>query len=95
MNAIASPREPFVAQRYSLKVGETECVVRAAAVWPIPEVLDLEGQFEPGSDATQQSLDPGLVADVLDSRMIAPPRPRRRRERTVSSRAMFYAGGDD
>lgn len=95
MNANATSHEPFVAQRYSIKVADGECVLRAAAVWPIPEVLDLEGQFEPGSDATQRFLDPCLAADVLDSRMIAPPRPRRRRERTVSSRAMFYAGVDD
>lgn len=95
MNASGTSNEPFVAQRYSLKVGDTACVVRAAAVWTIPEVLDLEGQFEPGSEATQRILDPALVADVLDSRMIAPPRPRHRRERTVSSRAMFYAGVDD
>lgn len=95
MNAIAGNREPLIAQRYSLKVGDTECIVRAAAVWSIPEVLDLEHQFEPGSDATHRSLDPSLVADVLDSRMIAPPRPRRRRERAVSSRAMFYAAAED
>jgi hypothetical protein len=30
------------------------------------------------------------IADLLDSRMIAPPRPLRRRQRPVSSRAVFY-----
>jgi hypothetical protein len=33
-------------------------------------------------------------AVVLESRMIVPLRPRRRRERAVSSRAHFYAGNE-
>ncbi|MFN9370155.1 MAG: hypothetical protein ACK6CT_15555 [Planctomycetia bacterium] len=36
-----------------------------------------------------------LVADLLESRMIVPLRPRRRRDRAVSSRAHFYAGNED
>lgn len=88
-----------VPQRFTIKVGDAECVVRATAVWPIPEVLELESQFEPASDATAQAsargLERELIADVLASRMIVPPRPRRRRERAVSSRAVFYAGAED
>ncbi|MBM4022221.1 MAG: hypothetical protein FJ284_08265 [Planctomycetes bacterium] len=85
---------PSVTQRFAIKVGDAERVVRAAVVWPIPEVLDLESQFEPGNDATDHR-QPDVVAELLDSRMIAPPRPRRRRERAVSSRAVFYAGTED
>lgn len=92
MPAAARTFGPYVAQQFSMKVGETECVVRATAVWPIPEVLDLESQFEPGSEATAHDLEAELMADMLDSRMIAPPRPRRRRDRAVSSRAVFYSG---
>jgi hypothetical protein len=35
-----------------------------------------------------------VVSDLLESRMIVPLRPRRRRERAVSSRAHFYAGNE-
>ena len=34
--------------------------------------------------------DGDIIADLLDSRMIIPPRPRRRRQRSVSSRAVFF-----
>lgn len=92
-------RQAHVPQRFTIKVGEAECVVRATAVWPIPEVLELESQLEPGSDVCVQpstrKLERELIADVLASRMIVPPRPRRRRERAVSSRAVFYARADD
>jgi hypothetical protein len=40
---------------------------------------------------TTGPVDAGTLADLLDSRMIAPPRPRRRRDRAISSRALFYA----
>ena len=35
------------------------------------------------------------LLDLVDSGMIAPPRPRRRRERPVSSRAVFYQQAAD
>lgn len=91
------PVTTHVPQRFSIKVGDAECVVRATAVWPIPEVLELESQLEPASEAsaqTTQELERELIADVLASRMIVPPRPRRRRERAVSSRAVFYSGAE-
>jgi hypothetical protein len=92
-------RHAHVPQRFTIKVGDTECVVRATSVWPIPEVLELESQLEPGSDAAAQAsareLERELIADVLASRMIVPPRPLRRRQRAVSSRAVFYAGVED
>lgn len=81
--------------RLAMRVADDECVVRAAQVWPIAEVLDLDGQFEPGVDAASSGLDPAVIADHLESRMIAPPRQRRRGPRPVSSRAVFYAGADD
>jgi hypothetical protein len=88
-----------VPQRFTVKVGDAECVVRATAVWPIPEVLELESQLEPGQDVAAEdstrNLERELIADVLASRMIVPPRPRRRRQRAVSSRAVFYAGVED
>jgi hypothetical protein len=71
--------------------GET-CTVRAAAVWPIAEVLAFEESFD-GLESAAAEGDPALIADMLDSRMIASPRPRRRRQKAVSSRAVFYAGG--
>jgi len=91
MPTLASPVESFVPARYRMTVGDVECVVRAATVWPIPEVLDLDGQFEPGRDA----VDDDLLADLLASRMIATPRPRRRRERSVSSRAVFFSAASN
>jgi hypothetical protein len=42
--------------------------------------------------AAGADIDPRLVADAIESRMIASPRLRRR-QKAVSSRAMFYAGG--
>jgi hypothetical protein len=91
-------RHAHVPQRFTIKVGDAECVVRATSVWPIPEVLELESQLEPGSDestrASARELERELIADVLASRMIVPPRPRRRHQRAVSSRAVFYAGSE-
>lgn len=80
-----------VGARYTIAVGGTAVTVRAATIWPIPEVLDQAEAIDalladPASDAD-------LVADLHDSRMIVPPRPRRRRQRPLSSRALFYAGG--
>ena len=97
MPTVTSPVESFVPARYRMQVGDVECVVRAATVWPIPEVLDLDGQFEPGRfEAGPDSIaDDELLADLLASRMIAPPRPRRRRERSVSSRAVFFSASSD
>lgn len=97
MPTIAHPVESFMPTRYRTTVGGVDCVVRAATVWPIPEVLDLDGQFEPGQfDPGEASIaDDELLADLLASRMIAPPRPRRRRERSVSSRAVFFSASSD
>ena len=79
------------ANRYVVTVGDTPCEVRARTIAMIADVLGFEQEMEgevadlAGSDADQH-----LITDLLDSRMIAPPRAVRRRQRPVSSRAMFY-----
>jgi hypothetical protein len=79
------------ATRYVVTVGETPCEVRARTIAMIAEVLgfeqEMEGEME---DLAGHAADRHLIADLLESRMIAPPRPVRRRQRSVSSRAMFY-----
>jgi len=75
----------------STQVDGEACTVRATPIWPIAEVLDFDEAFDDLA-AAGTDLDPGLVADAIESRMIASPRLRRR-QKAVSSRAMFYAGG--
>lgn len=74
--------------------------VRGLPVWPITDLLDCDDQFdaalavsEPRGERPSTDLDPGVLDDIIASRLIAPPRPRRRRERSVSSRAIFYQAG--
>ena len=96
-NAVSSANTAVVksasgeATRYVVTVGETPCEVRARTIAMIAEVLGFEqemvGEVE---DLAGHTADRHLIADLLDSRMIAPPRPMRRRQRSVSSRAMFY-----
>ena len=67
--------------------------VRATTIWPIAEVLDFEHSLgDAAALMPTEDVDSGLIVDALDSHMILPPRLRRR-QRAVSSRAMFYAGG--
>lgn len=81
------------AAEFTIHVDGEPCTVRAAHVCTIEEVLDFDQQFDEhmAGLTPQDAAAARLVADVLDSRMIAPPRPRRRRERPRSSRAMFYS----
>ena len=77
--------------RYVVAVGETSCEVRARTIALIAEVLGFEQEMEGEvTELAGHATDRNLIADLLDSRMIAPPRPRRRRERAVSSRAVFF-----
>ena len=80
------------AARYVVTVGETPCEVRVRTIAMIAEVLGFEQEME--GDVvdlmTGDAADGRTIADLLDSRMIAPPRPLRRRQRPVSSRAVFY-----
>jgi hypothetical protein len=95
-NTVRSADSAFVksasaAARYVVTVGETSCEVRAHTIAIFADLLGFEQEME----VAGQAADRHLIADLLDSRMIAPPRAVRRRQRTVSSRAMFYgaAGG--
>jgi hypothetical protein len=76
------------ATHFVIRVGGRDLAVRGFPLSPIHELLGFEEEFE---NMTGDAADPGLVADMLESRMIDPPRPRRRRDRAVSSRAAFYA----
>lgn len=85
--AVVSRRSPTV---FVLPVDGESCTVRATPVWPIAEVLAAAEAFD-DLGGTAAGADPRLVADALDSMMIAAPRLRRR-QRGVSSRAAFYDG---
>jgi hypothetical protein len=79
------------ANRYVVTVGDTPCEVRARTIAMIADVLGFEQEMEGElADLAGADADRHLIADLLDSRMIAPPRAVRRRQRPVSSRAMFY-----
>ncbi|NDC63790.1 MAG: hypothetical protein EBZ59_07380 [Planctomycetia bacterium] len=89
----------FAPSRLFLDVGGERCAVRAARICPIPEVLGLEEALDIGlaglaveAGGPMDDFDGGTVAALLESRMIVPPRPRRRRERALSSRAVFFGG---
>lgn len=90
--------QPFVAERFVATVGGQDHVVRGLPIWPIADVLRFLDSVagmecgwttadEPSGDAAAAT---GLLADLLDSSMISPPRLRNRRQRAVSSRAVFY-----
>lgn len=85
----SAPRSTLVLEA---TVGGDACTVRATPVWPIAEVLDLDDAFDDLAASGGGDLDQRLVADAIESRMIAAPRLRRR-QKAVSSRAVFYAGG--
>jgi hypothetical protein len=74
----------------SMHVDGEPCAVRATPVWPIADVLGMEDAFDGLVDAAVD-LDETVIVDAIESRMIAAPRMRRR-QRAVSSRAVFYAG---
>jgi|LakMenEpi03Aug12_release.lakeMendotaPanAssembly.Ray.scaffolds.fasta_scaffold70842_3 hypothetical protein len=95
MHATACRRpEPHVAYRFVAEVGGETQAIRAAAIWPIAEVLGCEDELAAAYGAGRCSgADADLLRDILDSRMIVPPRPRRR-GRSVSSRAVFYQAAD-
>ena len=78
--------------RFVVHVGDTPCEVRARPIAPITEVLGFEQDLADGLiDFVGDGADGHLVADLLDSRLIAPPVHRRRGQRPVSSRAVFFA----
>ena len=98
-HALAAVNGPAsgTAARYVMTVGETACEVRGRMVAEIAEVLGFEEEMDVAvagfvdvAALVGDSADSRTIIDLLDSRMIAPPRPRRRRQRAVSSRAVFY-----
>ncbi len=95
-------RGSFVASRMVMRVGAEECAVRVTPITRIEDVLGFEEELQAAAAslaAEQEACVPAgeaaLVADLLEARMIAPLRPRRRRDRAVSSRAVFYAAAAD
>lgn len=81
------------AHRMVINFGGADCEIRVRPILPIDELFGYEEQLElPGEPAATDST-AATVADLLDSRMISPPRSRRRRQRPVSSRALFYGQG--
>lgn len=91
--------QPFAAETFVAMVAGRPHAVRGLPIWPIAEVLgdgaervdmvlaEAAAVADPadGGDCTAT-----LLQDLLDSAMIAPPRLRHRRQRAVSSRAVFY-----
>lgn len=83
------PHDLSGSSMFSVRVGATACSVRAFPLAAIQELLGFEDEIEAIGAA---AADPDLFADAVESRMITPPRPRRRRQRAVSSRAVFFGG---
>lgn len=106
LSADSCRRTVSIGTRFVATVDAAPCHVRAATVWPIEEILSLEVEsvlmaaIEEGTAGASVVIEArdqaggSLVTDLLDSRMIVPLRPRRRRERAVSSRAHFYSGAE-
>lgn len=87
-----APSLPGTRHLLQARIADETITVRATTVWPISEVLDFERQLDDAGMLADEAADAELVVDALESQMIALPRPGRR-QRTVSSRAVFYAGG--
>ncbi len=77
---------------FTATINGTSQLVRGLAVWPIDEALALEDQILPAAvdQAAEMPLDAALMHDLTASRLIAPPRHRRRRDRAVASRAALF-----
>ena len=100
MNTIPlAPRRPGpTVGHFVVHVAGESHEIRAVAIWPIAEALGAAGQTDMlgphGTVAADHTVedDAVILADLMDSLLIAPPRPRHRRQRLVSSRAIFYRG---
>ena len=89
--AAAAGSAPGATTRYVVNVGDSQCEIRARTIALISEVLGFEQEMDESvTDLDETPSASRTIADMLDSRMIAPPRWHRRRQRPVSSRAMFY-----
>ncbi|MEO1993041.1 MAG: hypothetical protein ABGW78_13970 [Pirellulales bacterium] len=76
--------------RSFFRVDTHRCPIRTVPIASIRELLEFEDEFECLAGETS---DASLVADMLESRMISPPKRQRRGSRVVSSRAAFYETG--
>jgi hypothetical protein len=100
MNTIplAPRRSGPTAGHFVVHVAGESHEIRAVAIWPIAEALGADGQTDTlDAHGTLAAGDTGaddaaMLADLMESLLIAPPRPRHRRQRLVSSRAVFYRG---
>jgi hypothetical protein len=98
----STPRvsEPFVPRRLAMRVGGHACAVRVTPICSIEEILGFDGELQAaasggcGQELCGPAGEAAVLAELFDAQMIAPPRPRRRRDRAVSSRAVFYAAAD-
>lgn len=90
------PQTGCVASRLAMRVGGRACLVRVTPIVRIEDVLGCHAdlQLAAEQEACVATGEAALVAELLEARMIAPPRPRRRRDRAVSSRAVFYAAAE-
>jgi len=79
--------------------GDRSVPIGGVPIWSIAEVLafDDDGQwdFAVAAHADDPRPPAEFVEDLIASRLIAAPRPRRRRERSVSSRAVFHRAAPD
>jgi hypothetical protein len=89
--AVAKPGPGGVC-RFLVTVGDAQCELRARPIATISDVLGFEQELAGDMvDFADDSAEGQLVADLLESRLIAPPVQRRRKQRPVSSRAVFFA----
>jgi hypothetical protein len=93
---LASRRFPGSTGQFVVHVAGEPLPIRAVTIWPIAEILGADDQLDAlRCDGTlpadvETVSDTAVLADLLESLLIAPPRPRHRRERLVSSRAAFF-----
>jgi hypothetical protein len=95
----ATPSLSYPTRAFSVQVAGEECVVRAVQIWPIadllapplPELIGIDEMDAVGALAPEEAGVP--VEEVISASFAAAPR-RGRRQRAVSSRAMFYRVGD-
>ncbi|MEI7863198.1 MAG: hypothetical protein WCJ21_11225 [Planctomycetota bacterium] len=95
----ATPSLSYPTRAFTVQVAGEECLVRATQIWPIADLLvpplpELIGIDEMDAVGALAPDDAGIPAEeALSAGLAAVPR-RGRRQRAVSSRAMFYRVGD-
>jgi len=95
----ATPSLSYPTRAFAVQVAGEECVVRTTQIWPIadllapplPELIGIDEMDAVGAFAPDEAGNP--VAEAISVGIAAAPR-RGRRQRAVSSRAIFYRVGD-